>query len=223
VLVWHDVPVAELIFYAGTMDCGKSTLALQTDHNHSSRGRAGLVLTRLDRAGESMLSSRLGLSVPAIEVTEDLDLRAMVVERLSAGARLDYLICDEAQFYSEAQIEQLALIVDELRIDVYAFGIMTDFRTRLFPGSARLVELCDRVSVLQVEALCWCGSRAIHNARTVGGHMVVEGSQVMVGDTHSESLVSYEVLCRHHYRSRTTAARAEQEHISAQPLPFAEA
>lgn len=216
------MPVAELIFYAGTMDCGKSTLALQTDHNHSSRGRSGLVLTRLDRAGESMLSSRLGLAVPAIEVTEDLDLRALVVERLSAGARLDYLICDEAQFYSEAQIEQLAMVVDDLGVDVYAFGIMTDFRTRLFPGSARLVELCDRVSVLQVEALCWCGARGLHNARTVGGEMVVEGSQVMVGDTHSVETVAYEVLCRHHYRTRTTAAHAEQQHISPQPLPFTE-
>ena len=214
--------MAELIFYAGTMDCGKSTLALQTDHNHASRGRSGLVLTRLDRAGESQLSSRLGLAVPAIEVTADLDLRALVVDRLSAGARLDYLICDEAQFYSEDQIEQLSMVVDELGVDVYAFGIMTDFRTRLFPGSARLVELADRVNVLQVEALCWCGARAIHNARTVDGHMVVEGSQVMVGDTHSTRAVAYEVLCRHHYRTRTTAARAEQEHISAQPLPFAE-
>ena len=214
--------MAELIFYAGTMDCGKSTLALQTDHNHASRGRSGLVLTRLDRAGESQLSSRLGLAVPAIEVTADLDLRALVVDRLSAGARLDYLICDEAQFYSEDQIEQLSMVVDDLGVDVYAFGIMTDFRTRLFPGSARLVELADRVNVLQVEALCWCGARAIHNARTVDGHMVVEGSQVMVGDTHSTQAVAYEVLCRHHYRTRTTAARAEQEHISAQPLPFAE-
>lgn len=214
--------MAELVFYAGTMDCGKSTLALQTDHNHSSRGRAGLVFTRLDRAGESVLSSRLGLTVPAIEVTEDLDVRALVVERLSAGARIDYLICDEAQFYTEEQVEQLSAIVDELAIDVYAFGIMTDFRTRLFPGSARLVELCDRVQVLQVEALCWCGARAIHNARTVDGEMVVEGSQVMVGDTTSTStsVVSYEVLCRAHYRSRMTATVARGAHMSPEPLPF---
>jgi thymidine kinase len=196
--------VAELIFYAGTMDCGKSTLALQTDHNHASRGRAGLVFTRLDRAGESVLSSRLGLAVPAVEVSPDLDIRAHVVDLLSAGVRIDYLICDEAQFYSEEQVEQLAAVVDDLGIDVYAFGIMTDFRTKLFPGSARLVELADRVQVLQVEALCWCG-------------------QVMVGDTSTATshTVAYEVLCRHHYRTHTTAARAEQEHISAQPLPFA--
>jgi thymidine kinase len=222
--IWHDVRVPELIFYAGTMDCGKSTLALQTDHNHASRGRAGVVFTRLDRAGESVLSSRLGLEVPAVEVDEDLDLRAFVVEHLSNGVRIDYLICDEAQFYSEDQIDQLARVVDELGIDVYAFGIMTDFRTRLFPGSARLVELADRVQVLQVEALCWCGSRAIHNARTVDGEMVIEGSQVMVGDTTTvaTSTVAYEVLCRKHYRSHTTAARSAQAHISAQPLPFTE-
>lgn len=212
--------MAELVFYAGTMDCGKSTLALQTDHNHASRGRAGLVLTRLDRAGESVLSSRLGLKVPAIEVAEDLDLRALVVERLSAGARIDYLICDEAQFYTEAQVEQLASVVDELGVDVYAFGIMTDFRTRLFPGSARLVELADRVQVLQVEALCWCGSRAIHNARTVNGEMVVEGSQVLVGDTGGSATVAYEVLCRTHYKARMTASVAQHAHMSAQPLPF---
>ena len=191
------------------MDCGKSTLALQTDHNHSSRGRSGLVFTRLDRAGESVLSSRLGLSVSAFEVTELLDIRQHVVDALSHGERIDYLICDEAQFYTELQVDQLATIVDELNIDVYAFGIMTDFRTRLFPGSARLVELSDRVQVLQVEALCWCGARAIHNARTVDGVVVVEGSQVMVGDVGDSAaarddipVVSYEVLCRRHYRAR---------------------
>ena len=215
--------MAELVFYAGTMDCGKSTLALQTDHNHSTRGRRGRVFTRLDRAGESVLSSRLGLEVPAIEVTDELDFRQFVVDTLSAGVALDYLICDEAQFYSAEQVEQLAAVVDDLRIDVYAFGIMTDFRTRLFPGSSRLVELSDRVQVLQVEALCWCGARATHNARTVGGVMVVEGDQVVLGDTGAtspSSAVAYEVLCRRHYGARRTAETAGQEHMSSQTLPF---
>lgn len=218
--------VAELVFYAGTMDCGKSTLALQTDHNHSSRGRRGMVFTRLDRAGESVLSSRLGLEVPAVEVTGDLDFRQYVVDRLSAGGALDYLICDEAQFYSPEQVEQLAAVVDDLGIDVYAFGIMTDFKTRLFPGSRRLVELSDRVQVLQVEALCWCGARATQNARTVGGAMVVEGDQVMVGDTVDSGLtaaVAYEVLCRRHYRAGLTSGTAAAAHMSSQTLPFSDA
>ena len=78
-------------------------------------------------------------------------------------------MCIRDRFYSEEQVDQLAAVVDELGVDVYAFGIMTDFRTRLFPGTARIVELSDRVQVLQVEALCWCGARAIHNASNVDG------------------------------------------------------
>jgi thymidine kinase len=216
--------VAELVFFSGTMDCGKSTLALQTDHNHSSRGRAGLVFTQMDRAGTSVLSSRLGLSVDAIEVEPAVDLRRVVVDHLSAGGRLDYLICDEAQFYTPAQIEQLAEVVDEFGIDVYAFGITTDFRTKLFPGSARLIELADRVEVLQVAALCWCGRRGTHQARTVAGAIVREGDQVVVGDVDAAGAgqVAYEVLCRDHHRRGVTAAHAGREHQSRDPLPFAE-
>jgi thymidine kinase len=216
--------VAELVFFSGTMDCGKSTLALQTDHNHSSRGRAGLVFTQMDRAGTSVLSSRLGLSVDAIEVEPAVDLRRVVVDHLSAGGRLDYLICDEAQFYTPGQIEQLAEVVDEFGIDVYAFGITTDFRTKLFPGSARLIELADRVEVLQVAALCWCGRRGTHQARTVDGAIVREGDQVVVGDVDGAGAgqVAYEVLCRDHHRRGITAAHAGREHQSRDPLPFAE-
>ena len=101
----------------------------------------------------------------------------------TAGGRVDYLICDEAQFYTPAQVEQLARLVDEMGLDVFAFGITADFRATLFPGSQRLIELSDRVQELQVEALCWCGRRATHNARVLNGVMVVEGEQVVVGDT----------------------------------------
>ena len=92
--------VAELVFFSGTMDCGKSTLALQMDHNHGARGRAGLIFTKMDRAGESVLSSRLGLSTSAVEVTDDLDFWDEIVGIASSGQRVDYLICDEAQFYT---------------------------------------------------------------------------------------------------------------------------
>src|SRR5450830_715921 len=173
--------MAELAFFSGTMDSGKSTLALQMDHNHAVRGRGGILFTRNDRAGQSVLSSRLGLQHPAVEVTDDTDFWDDVVQRRTRGERVDYLVCDEAQFYTPTQVEQLAQLVDEMGVDVYAFGITADFRTRLFPGSARLIELADRVEVLQVQTLCWCGARATHNARTVNGTMVVEGEQVLVG------------------------------------------
>ncbi|MFM9050639.1 MAG: thymidine kinase [Actinomycetota bacterium] len=212
--------MAELVFFSGTMDCGKSTLALQTDHNHASRGRAGLVFTQHDRAGTAVLSSRLGLKVEAIEVNEDFDFKGAVVDALSHGQRLDYLICDEAQFYTPEQVDQLAAIVDDLHVDVFAFGITTDFRTRLFPGSARLIEIADRVEVLQVASLCWCGRKATHQARTVDGEIVREGNQVVVGDV-GVGIVAYEVLCRLHHRRGITADRAAREHQSPEPLPFA--
>jgi thymidine kinase len=210
--------VAELLYFTGTMDCGKSTLALQMDHNHSARGRVGRIFTSHDRAGEAKLSSRLGLVAGAIEVKPDFDFWDYAVHELTHGGRIDYAVCDEAQFYAPEQIEQLARMVDELEIDVFCFGILTDFRASLFPGSARLVELADRMELLQVEALCWCGERATHNARTVGGAMVTEGEQLVVGDTDGAE-TAYEVLCRRHHRRKLTAARARAT-LSPEVLPF---
>jgi thymidine kinase len=216
--------MAELQFFTGTMDSGKSTLALQTNHNHAARGRIGRIFTAHDRAGEAILSSRLGLEHKALEVTDGFDFWRHVVDALTHGARIDYLICDEAQFYEPRQIDQLARIVDELQIDVFAFGILSDFRTELFPGSRRLVELADRTQVLQVEALCWCGKRATHNARTENGEMVTEGEVIVVGDVddadHEPAEVAYEVLCRQHHRRRMTAARARAVSMVSEPLPF---
>jgi thymidine kinase len=115
-------------------------------------------------------------------------------------------------------------VVDELQIDVFAFGILTDFRTQLFPGSARLVELADRTNVLQVEALCWCGKRATHNARTENGVMVTEGEVIVVGDVDmvdpADPEIGYEALCRQHHRRGLTAERAHAVSMIGEPLPF---
>jgi thymidine kinase len=214
--------VAELVFFSGTMDCGKSTLALQMDHNHAARGRSGLIFTKHDRAGVAVLSSRLGLARDALEVDDDLDFWDLIVSRATSGQRVDYLICDEAQFYTALQVEQLARLVDEMSIDVYAFGITADFRTELFPGSRRMIELADRVQALQVEALCWCGHRATQNARVLDGAMVLEGEQVAVGDISpgDVAVVEYEVLCRRHYMRRMTSQAARAVAISPEVLPF---
>jgi thymidine kinase len=210
----------ELVFFSGTMDCGKSTLALQIVHNRTARGLQSVIFTRDDRAGQGKLSSRLGLVTDAVEVTDAMDLYAHLVAAISRGARVDYVIVDEAQFLAPGQIDQLARVVDELDLDVYAFGITTDFRTRLFPGSQRLIELADRVEALQVEGLCWCGARATHNARTVGGVMVVEGAQVVIGDVdRAAGEVGYEVLCRRHHRRRLTSAAAGAGTLSPDVLP----
>jgi thymidine kinase len=212
--------MSELVFFSGTMDCGKSTLALQIGHNRSARGLQGVIFTRDDRAGEGKLSSRLGLVTEAVEAGPGMDLYAYLVGQMSKGDRADYVIVDEAQFLSPEQVDQLARVVDDLDLDVFAFGITTDFRTKLFPGSQRLIELADRVETLQVEAMCWCGARATHNARTVVGEMVVEGEQVVVGDVDRPAEeIGYEVLCRRHHRRRLTGAAARAGTLSPDVLP----
>jgi thymidine kinase len=194
--------VALLRFSFGTMGSGKSTVALQIHHNLASRGLRGLLLTRLDRDG-TQVTSRLGVAAPAVEVGDEGDLFALAV----ATGPLDYLVCDEAQFYAPEQCDQLARVVDELHADVYAFGLITDFRGLLFDGTKRLLEIADERVPLQVEARCWCGTRATHNARLVNGRVVYEGDVVVVGDTEDTEAplfgdaVRYELLCRRHYRA----------------------
>ena len=193
--------MATLRFSFGTMGSGKSTLALQIHHNLSSRELYGLLLTCLDREGHQV-TSRLGVAAPAVHVHPELDLYAMTV----AQWPIHYLVCDEVQFYTPAQCDQLARVVDDLEVDVYAFGLITDFRGLLFDGTKRMLELADERVPLQVEARCWCGSRATHNARIVNGELVYEGETVVVGDTADPSAqrlfgdtVRYELLCRRHY------------------------
>jgi thymidine kinase len=192
---------ASLKFFWGPMDCGKSTLALQMHYNHSRQGRVGLVLTRNDRSHGARVTSRIGLEHDAIDVTDELNLVELVRERWAAGERLDYMICDEACFYTVAQVEQMVDLVDKHDVDVFAFGLATDFRAELFPASRRLFELADEVNRLQVEVLCWCGRLGQLNARIVGGVVAREGEQVVIGDTAADAEVRYQVLCRRHHRS----------------------
>jgi thymidine kinase len=194
--------MATLQFSFGTMGSGKSTVALQIHHNLASRQLFGLLLTTLDREG-GQVTSRLGVAAPAIEVSEDVDLYKLAVDNWP----IHYLVCDEAQFYTPAQCDQLARAVDELGIDVYAFGLLTDFRGHLFEGTQRLLEIADEHRPLQVEARCWCGARATHNARVINGAVVYEGDTVVVGDTSDSGeqplfgdAVHYELLCREHFR-----------------------
>ncbi|GAA4660017.1 thymidine kinase [Amycolatopsis dongchuanensis] len=199
-----------LRFCYGPMDCGKSTLALQIDHNHARQGRRGLLLVRHDRSGAPQITSRIGITRRAIEVGADTDVRQLVRQQWVAGRHVDYLVVDEAQFLSPVQVEQLAELADEVRIDVYCFGIATDFRSRLFPGARRLFELADELQPVQVDVLCWCGAPGRFNARVRDGEVLREGDTVVVADVVENAISSpaqtdfatlrYQVLCRRHFR-----------------------
>ncbi|MDQ0381719.1 thymidine kinase [Amycolatopsis thermophila] len=203
-----------LRFCYGPMDCGKSTLALQIDHNHARQGRRGMLLVRHDRSGAPRISSRIGITREAAEVGEGMDLRQLIRREWVAGRHLDYLIVDEAQFLSTAQVEQLAELADEVGLDVYCFGLATDFRSRLFPGARRLFELADELQPVQVEVLCWCGAPGRFNARVADGEVLRDGDTVVVADTlpgvventsspqwqTEPATLRYQVLCRRHFR-----------------------
>jgi len=162
------------------------------------------MLTRYDRSGGPLITTRVGLAHDAIEVTDELDLCRMVREQWAAGRRVDYLIIDEAGFLNPDHVDQLAELVDEYHVDVYCFGLLTDFRSLLLPGARRLIELADDLAPIQVEVLCWCGRRGQQNARVVAGSVVREGDTVVVADTAEGGAgveVRYQVLCRAHFRS----------------------
>ncbi|MEH0825643.1 thymidine kinase [Micromonospora sp. CPCC 205739] len=199
---------AALKFFWGPMDSGKSTMALQMNYNHARQGRRGLVTTRIDRSLGPQVTSRIGLAHSAVEVTDSLDLRTLVRDTWAEGVRVDYLICDEASFYNVEHVEQMAELVDGYDVDVYAFGLATDFRSCLFPAAQRLFELADEVARIQIEVLCWCGREGLLNARVVDGRVVREGAQVVIGDTADTAEVRYQVLCRRHYRSGDLGPRS---------------
>ncbi len=131
-----------LRFSFGTMGSGKSTVALQIHHNLKRRGLRGVLMTQLDRTS-GVVSSRLGVSAEAVQIVPGMDLYDVV-------EGLDYAVCDEAQFYEPAQVDQLARAVDDTGVDVYAFGLLTSFQGELFPGTKRILEVADECVEIHV-------------------------------------------------------------------------
>lgn len=186
-----------LRFHHGTMNAGKSMLALATAHALVEADQPVLLLTRLDRSDDARITSRAGMSAPAVSLDEDDDITSVWREH---GQPTNVLI-DEAQFLHPAQVDALADLADlDPSVQVEAYGLLTDFRDRLFPGSRRLVEVADELVPLPLRARCWCGRAGNVNARIVDGRLVTDGPQVLVGDTAAAARVHYRVLCRAHYR-----------------------
>jgi thymidine kinase len=190
--------MAELTFTYGTMAAGKSTLALQLCWQ-LRQGRDDVALwTFGDRSDDGMVTSRIGIEAHAEAIDPGSDLSPHVEQLRERDVHI--LVIDEAQFASVEQIDTLARVVDELGIDVHAFGLSADFLLNLFPGSARLFAISDWSHELPLTSTCWCGQKGRCNARIVDGVVARQGNQFFTGDV-SEGVVHYQVLCRSHYRS----------------------
>jgi thymidine kinase len=187
--------MAKLYFHYSTMNAGKSTILLQASHNYIERGMQTYLLTAaLDtRAGEGRIGSRIGIGAPSDVFREGDDLFARIKARLAEGPCACVFV-DEAQFLTEAQVWQLARVVDDLNVPVMCYGLRVDFLGQLFPGSAALLTLADEMR--EVRTICHCGRKAtMVIRRDAEGQVSTSGDQVQIGG--NETYVS---LCRRHWR-----------------------
>ena len=195
--------MSKLFFRYGAMNSGKSTAMLQVAHNYEERDqRVVLVKSSVDTKGNDQIVSRLGVTRTAdILLSPGQDLRAALRERdAEFGQDIACMLIDEAQFLMPEQVDQALAIAVLDGIPVVAFGIRTDFRTRAFPGSQRLMEVAH--SLQEMKTICRCGSKAIFNARLGERGIMREGDQVMIDGEQAR----YEALCARCYLEAEPAA-----------------
>lgn len=191
--------MSKLYFKFGAMGSSKTANALMTRFNYLEKNHSVWLIkpqtdTRDDYTDESgkivtVVKSRIGLEAPANVIKDNADITELfktanadivINDTVVKTQKIDVIICDECQFFTEDQIDQLKYIAENENIPVICFGLRSDFRTKLFPGSKRLFEIAD--SITEVKSICECGKKAIVNARFDGnGNIVTNGAQVDIG------------------------------------------
>lgn len=184
--------MAKLYFRYGAMNSGKTTALLQVAFNYKERGMRVLILkASIDTKGGDHIVSRLGVSCKVDKlVTPEMNILEEVRADAEAHGKPACVLCDESQFFTPAQAEQLFLVTVDLGIPVICYGLRADFMLRGFPGSTRLLELAH--SIEEMKTICACGRKAMCNGRKVNGEFVFEGAQVAIDTVDN---VEYESLC----------------------------
>lgn len=181
--------MAKLCFNFGAMSCGKSTALLQVAHNYTVRGyKIILIKPACDKKGDDTVISRIGISRKVdYLISSDQSILDILGDN---PTDIECIIADEAQFFEPAQIEELFAISKIYNIPVVCYGLKTDFQSKLFPGSERLLALADELN--ELSTICGCGKKARFNARVVNGRFVSEGDQIAIDGFDA---ISYEPLC----------------------------
>ena len=172
--------MAKLYFKYGAMGSSKTAQALIAKYNYEENGmKVWLIKPSADiRDGAQILRSRIGLEAQVDVITPQMDIYEVFCQ--SRKGQCNAIIADECQFFTPEQISQLRTIVNELDIPVLCFGLRTDFQTKLFPGSLRLLEVADTIQ--EIKTICDCGAKATVNARIdQDGYIVTQGAQVLLG------------------------------------------
>ncbi|MGN0644181.1 thymidine kinase [Gemmiger sp.] len=183
--------MAKLYFRYGAMNSGKTTALLQVAFNYKERGMRVLILKpSIDTKGSDCIVSRLGVRCKVDQlVTPEMNIIELVRADCAAHGAPACVLCDESQFFTAEQAEQLFLVTVDLNIPVICYGLRADFMTRGFPGSTRLLELAHTIE--EMKTICACGRKATCNGRKINGEYVFEGDQVaidMQGDVEYQSL-----------------------------------
>ena len=181
--------MAQLYFKYGAMGSSKSANALMARFNYEERGQDTLLVKpQLDtRDGDHMVRSRIGLEHPCIYFHEMQQMADSDLQKFAC------IIVDEAQFLTKEEVYYLVHLVDDCQIPVICYGLKSDFRGELFPGSYHLLVLADKLE--EIKTICWCGRKAAFNARfDESGHVLKEGEQVVLGANEQ-----YIGLCRRHW------------------------
>ncbi len=200
--------MAKLYFRYGAMNSGKTTALLQVAFNYKERGMRVLILkASIDTKGGDTIVSRLGVSCKVdYLVSPETDILELVRDHCRRQWQPACILCDESQFFTPEQAEQLFLVTVDLGIPVICYGLRADFMMRGFPGSTRLLELAH--SIEEMKTICACGRKAMCNGRKVNGQFVFEGAQVAIDMVDH---VEYESLCPQCWYREYRAFRKRQQ------------
>ncbi len=186
--------MSKLYFRYATMGAGKSLDLLKTAYNYEERNKNVLLLTSKfdNRHGLDKITSRVGLSMPAISISDTTDIFQYVKLQHSVN-EYDCVLIDEVQFLTKKHIWQLTDIVDKLDINVITYGLRIDYRGEPFEGSCYLMSLADKIE--ELKTICEFGDKATMNLRKINGESVFEGEQISIGGNES-----YIPVCRKYYK-----------------------
>jgi thymidine kinase len=186
---------AKLFFWYGAMWAGKSMEIIKVAYNYRERGMEVLMFNYIwdTRFWAWKIASRSWIALESISFSEDTGFYAIIKNHIEKQS-LSCILVDEAQFLKVSQVEELSRVVIDFDIPVMCYGLKTNFQTHLFEWSKRLLELANNIE--ELKTVCWCGSKAIINARISNGQVIRTGEELQIG--WNESYIS---LCLRHHLS----------------------
>lgn len=186
-----------LYFKFGAMGSSKTAQALMCSYNYQQQGFRVLMMKSevdcrdKDENGNIVIKSRVGLSSPCATFKREYNLFNYLKEHDRLNAT-DVVIIDECQFCTREQINQLKEVTEF--VPVLCYGLKTNFRTELFEGAKRLLEIAD--SIAEIKSVCKCGKKSTINARLVNGKVTIDGPEIVIGGDTSYQGMCYECFIK---------------------------